>query len=260
MATVGDFRPCSYADNVGREVPARRASSSWVRPERSRMLSSSSAASIIYVVYPMRYVSDRILRRPRQSDSAYRPGRSIRESILRCAVIPCRVDLKTSIKATAQTPPRQVRRAAHGWLAPYAPPASWASGHIPLGRAGTYGDGTDITIATFGNGVRMSMRAAVRLQGEGISCRVVDLRWLAPLPVGDLLREASVTGRVLIADETRRTGGVSEGIIAALTDAGFTGRVRRVASEDSFIPLGEAAASVLLTEAAIEGAAWDILH
>ncbi len=28
MATVGDFRPCSYADSVGREVPARRASSS----------------------------------------------------------------------------------------------------------------------------------------------------------------------------------------------------------------------------------------
>jgi 2-oxoisovalerate dehydrogenase E1 component len=147
-----------------------------------------------------------------------------------------------------------------GWLAPYAPPASWASGHIPLGRAGIYGDGTDITIATFGNGVRMSMRAAVRLQDEGISCRVVDLRWLAPLPVEDLLREASVTGRVLIADETRRTGGVSEGVIAALADAGFTGRVRRVASEDSFIPLGEAAGSVLLTEAAIEGAAWDILH
>jgi 2-oxoisovalerate dehydrogenase E1 component len=147
-----------------------------------------------------------------------------------------------------------------GWLAPYAPPASWASGHIALGQAGTYGDGTDITIATFGNGVRMSMRAAVRLQDEGISCRVVDLRWLAPLPVDDLLREASVTGRLLIADETRRTGGVSEGIIAALADAGFTGRVRRVASEDSFIPLGEAASSVLLTEAAIEGAAWDILH
>ena len=147
-----------------------------------------------------------------------------------------------------------------GWLAPYAPPASWSSGHVPLGQARTYGTGTDITIATFGNGVRMSIRAAVRLQDEGIGCRVLDLRWLAPLPVDDLLREASVTGRVLVADETRRTGGVSEGVIAALADAGFTGRVRRVASQDSFIPLGDAAASVLLTEAAIESAAWDLLH
>jgi hypothetical protein len=33
-----------------------------------------------------------------------------------------------------------------------------------------------------------------------------------------------------------------------------------VASEDSFIPLGDAAAAVLLSEAAIEAAAWDIVH
>jgi 2-oxoisovalerate dehydrogenase E1 component len=147
-----------------------------------------------------------------------------------------------------------------GWLAPYRPPAEWALGHIPLGQAQVHGDGTDLTIVTFGNGLRMSLRAARRLSADGIGARVLDLCWLAPLPVDDLLREASVTGRVLVADETRRTGGVSEGVIAALSDAGFTGRVRRVASEDSFIPLGDAASAVLLTEAAIEAAAWDIIH
>jgi 2-oxoisovalerate dehydrogenase E1 component len=147
-----------------------------------------------------------------------------------------------------------------GWLAGYDPPARWAAGHVPLGQARLHGDGTDLTIVTFGNGLRMSLRAARRLGADGIGCRVLDLRWLAPLPVGDLLREASVTGRVLVADETRRTGGVSEGVISALADAGFTGRVGRVASEDSFIPLGDAAGAVLLTEAAIESAAWDILH
>jgi 2-oxoisovalerate dehydrogenase E1 component len=106
----------------------------------------------------------------------------------------------------------------------------------------------------------MSLRAAGRLAADGIGCRVLDLRWLAPLPAEDLLREASATGRVLVADETRRTGGVAEGVISALADAGFTGRVRRVASEDSFIPLGDAAAAVLLSEAAIEAAAWEIVH
>jgi 2-oxoisovalerate dehydrogenase E1 component len=146
------------------------------------------------------------------------------------------------------------------WLADYDPPAAWAARHVPVGRARLYGDGTDLTIVTFGNGVRMSLRAARRLAADGIGCRVLDLRWLAPLPVDDLLREASVSGRVLVADETRRTGGVSEGVISALTDAGFIGRVGRVASEDSFIPLGDAASAVLLSEAAIESAAWDILH
>ncbi|MWA02604.1 hypothetical protein F8568_019935 [Actinomadura sp. LD22] len=46
---------------------------------------------------------------------------------------------------------------------------------------------------------------------------------LAPLPVDDLPREARATGAVLVADETRRAGGVSEGVLAALADAGFDG-------------------------------------
>jgi 2-oxoisovalerate dehydrogenase E1 component len=89
---------------------------------------------------------------------------------------------------------------------------------------------------------------------------VVDLRWIAPLPVADIAREAAATGRVLVADETRRTGGVAEGVISALADAGFAGRIARVASEDSFIPLGDAAATVLLSQQAIEAAARDLLR
>jgi 2-oxoisovalerate dehydrogenase E1 component len=56
---------------------------------------------------------------------------------------------------------------------------------------------------------------------------------------------------VLIVDETRRSGGVGEGIIAALVDAGYVGSVRRVASVDSYIPLGPAARHVLVSEESI---------
>jgi 2-oxoisovalerate dehydrogenase E1 component len=147
-----------------------------------------------------------------------------------------------------------------GWLAGYEPPDRWADTHVPVGRACTYGTGTDLAIFTYGNGLRMSLRAARTLTSSGVDCRVVDLRWLAPLPFEDLLRAAAATGRVLIADEGRRTGGVSEGIVTTLVDAGFTGRVARVASEDSFIPLGDAAAAVLLSEEAIEEAALDLLR
>ncbi len=147
-----------------------------------------------------------------------------------------------------------------GWLAAYDPPSLWASEHVPLGRARVHGDGTDLTIVTFGNGLRMSLRAAARLAGQGTSCRVMDLRWLAPLPVADLLREASATGRVLVADETRRTGGVSEAVITALVDGGFAGPMTRVASQDSFIPLGDAAYTVLLREQDICSAAEQLLR
>lgn len=145
------------------------------------------------------------------------------------------------------------------WLAPYAPPHAWADQHVPLGSARTYGDGRELTLLTFGNGLRMSLRVAQRLGAEGVGIRVVDLRWLAPLPVADILREAQTTGRVLVADETRASGGVSEGVFAALIDHGFTGRLRRVTSRDSFIPLGDAAELVLLAEADIEQAAREML-
>jgi 2-oxoisovalerate dehydrogenase E1 component len=146
-----------------------------------------------------------------------------------------------------------------GWLCPYAAPERWADAHVPIGRGRTYGDGSDLTLVTFGNGVPMSLRVARRLAETGIGARVLDLRWLAPLPVDDLLRDADATGRVLVVDETRRSGGVSEAVITALADTGYGGRTARVTAMDSFIPLGAAAAHVLVSEAGIEKAASDLL-
>lgn len=141
------------------------------------------------------------------------------------------------------------------WCAPYAAPAAWAGAHVPIGRGRTYGDGHDLTIVTFANGLFLSLRAAARLAESGIRCRVLDLRWLAPLPVEDILRETTLTGRALIVDETRMTGGVSEGVMAAILESGFTGSLARVTSIDSFIPLGDAAALVMVSEDDITHAA-----
>ncbi len=142
----------------------------------------------------------------------------------------------------------------NGWLAPVSD-----TEHVEIGRARVYGDGTDLTIVSFANGVPMSLRVARRLAARGVHARVLDLRWLSPLPVDDLLHHARATGRVLIADETRRSGGVSESVYAALLDASFDGRLARVTSEDTFIPLGPAADTVLLDETKIETAAGKLL-
>jgi 2-oxoisovalerate dehydrogenase E1 component len=133
--------------------------------------------------------------------------------------------------------------------------------HVPIGAAYTHRpDGGDLTIVTWGNGLYVSLRVAQRLRDHGIGARVVDLRWLAPLPVDEVLRGASATGRTLIVDETRRTGGVGEGIVAELLEAGYSGRLARVASKDSFVPLGDAARLVLVSEDEIEAAALALLR
>src|SRR3954451_14411124 len=141
------------------------------------------------------------------------------------------------------------------WMAPVR-----IGDHVPIGRARTYGDGLDLTIVTCGNGVLLSLRVARRLAGRGVGVRVVDLRWLSPLPMEDMLRETRATRAVLIADETRASGGWSEGVITALVEGGITTRIGRVTSKDSFVPLGDAAKLVLLSEDEIEAAAYRLLH
>lgn len=129
-----------------------------------------------------------------------------------------------------------------------------------IGTARTYGDGEQLSIVTFGNGVPMSLRVADGLRRtHGIRCRVTDLRWLAPLPIKDILRDAAATGHVLIVDETRRSGGVGQQILAELIDNGYRGALARVCSYDSFIPLGDAALHVLVSEEAIEHAALSLV-
>ncbi len=145
-----------------------------------------------------------------------------------------------------------------GWLAPYDPPARWAERHVPLGEPALVRDGDDVLVVTWGNGLYLSRRVAARLAEDGISCRVLDLRWLAPLPVAEIARHAHLVGRVVVVDETRRSGGVGEAVVSGLVEAGYRGALKRIAACDSFIPLGDAARLVLVSEDDIEAAVRSI--
>jgi 2-oxoisovalerate dehydrogenase E1 component len=115
---------------------------------------------------------------------------------------------------------------------------------------GTAREDADVLVVTYGNGVRMSLRAARRLRHEHrIRVRVLDLRWLNPLPVAAILEHARGCGTVLVADECRETGGgIADAVIAVLAEAGYGGRLASVRSRDSYVPLGPAADTVLLAE------------
>jgi 2-oxoisovalerate dehydrogenase E1 component len=132
-----------------------------------------------------------------------------------------------------------------GWLADYPPPP----GHLLPGEVGVYGaDATDLLIVSYANGLRLSLQAqAILLQEHGIAARVVDLRWLAPLPLEAVRRDAADCGRVLIVDECRATGGgVADALIADLAERSFGGRLASVRAVDSFVPLGTATSAVLV--------------
>ena len=141
-----------------------------------------------------------------------------------------------------------------GWLDRFPEPGS----AVELGRARVYdesaGDTPSVTIVSWANGMWRSLRAARTLQTEhGIGCRVVDLRWLLPLDIETVCAEASRTGRVLIVDEGRRSGGVSEALVTALVEnstasATTLPHIERYCGEDTFIPLGPSWGHVLPDE------------
>jgi 2-oxoisovalerate dehydrogenase E1 component len=146
-----------------------------------------------------------------------------------------------------------------GWTAPYVAPARWGGAQVPIGQGRVARQGDDVLIVTWANGLFLSLRAARRLAARGITARVFDLRWLAPMPIDEVFAHADDIGKVLVVDETRRSGGVGEGIVSGLAERGYTGAIERLAADDSFIPLGDAANLVLVGEDDIVSGALRLL-
>jgi len=143
------------------------------------------------------------------------------------------------------------------WLAPYPAPGE----SLAVGEVGVTGSGTDLCIATYGNGLWMSLRVARRLEADGISCRVIDLRWLQPLPIHALVPHAQATQRLLVVDECRASSGIADTLVAEVVEAtGGAVRTGRVTGRDCYIPLGAAANLVLVQEPDIEAGARALLE
>ena len=89
----------------------------------------------------------------------------------------------------------------------------------------------------------MGLRAARTIEAtHGWKVRVVDLRWLLPLNEAAIARHVRECARVIVVDEGRRSAGVGEGIITAITEGGYAARpFRRVVGADTFTPLAGAA-------------------
>ncbi|HEX5339897.1 MAG TPA: thiamine pyrophosphate-dependent enzyme, partial [Gammaproteobacteria bacterium] len=146
-----------------------------------------------------------------------------------------------------------------GWLFGYPAPDR----AIALGEGRVYNeDAKDLLIVTFGNGVPMSLRVAKRIADEtGKRIRVLDLRWLKPLNAELIARHAKECGRVLVVDEGRETGGISEQIFTAIEEHAGRGIIKqRVTGKDSYIPLASAANLVLVSEAEIMQATRGLLR
>ena len=141
-----------------------------------------------------------------------------------------------------------------GWMQTYPD----VSERIAIGEVGINGDGTDIAIISYANGCYISLQVQKDLMDRGINARVIDLRWLTPLPEEKMLEALGTCRHVLIVDETRQSGGVSESIMTLLAE-NIHVPFERLASEDSFIPTGPAYASTMPSKDSIFNAALKLI-
>jgi 2-oxoisovalerate dehydrogenase E1 component len=139
------------------------------------------------------------------------------------------------------------------WMRHYPDP----SRRIALGEVGVEGDGTDLAIVSFGNGIYISNQSSAELISHGVSTRIVDARWLSPLPKAALTAAVQGCKRILIVDETRHSGGVAEALMAHFHET-TTAKLARVTAEDSFIATGPAYAATMPSAESITKAALDL--
>ncbi len=104
---------------------------------------------------------------------------------------------------------------------------------IPIGKAVTRHEGTDITMAGVGVSVHRAIESAEILEQKGISAEVIDLRTVAPLDTDALVESVSKTGRLLAVDEDYRDYGLSGELAARVLEAGIQVKYGRVCTEDT---------------------------
>jgi len=131
---------------------------------------------------------------------------------------------------------------------------------VPIGKARVAREGTDVTIVTLSLSVHHSLDVAEKVQSEGISVEVIDLRSLVPLDREAIVASVSKTGRLIVVDEDYQSFGLSGEIIAVVAehDPSLLKKVSRVCVPDVPIPYArELEYAVLPTRARIEAAVRD---
>jgi len=143
-----------------------------------------------------------------------------------------------------------------GWLTSYPAPGkamTLGEGRVYAADAGMGANAPmddlhhDLLIITYGNGVPMSLRAAREIEKRhGWQSRVLDLRWLVPLNDAFIVEHARNARRIIVVDEGRRSAGVGEGVITAISEGGLGATpMRRVVGVDTYTPLAGAALLVI---------------
>ena len=112
--------------------------------------------------------------------------------------------------------------------------------HFSLGKAVTMRRGGKVTIIAIGIMVAAALKAADNLEREGIDCRVLNMPTLKPLDEAAIIKAATDTGAIVIAEEHLEHGGLGS-LVARVVAKQHPVPMEFIAIKDTYAESGKAA-------------------
>jgi len=92
---------------------------------------------------------------------------------------------------------------------------------VPIGKAKIWRQGDDVTLVSFGIGMKYALEAADKLAEEGISAEVVDLRSLRPIDYETLINSVKKTNRCVTIEEGFPVASIGNHLSATIMERAF---------------------------------------
>ena len=109
---------------------------------------------------------------------------------------------------------------------------------LPIGSWETCQQGSDVAVLAVGPMAYTAMDAAKNLASIGITCEVVNCRFIKPMDTAYLDSIKSKFSKVITLEEGTATGGFGDGVASWLLENGFSGTLKRLGLPDTFVEHG----------------------
>jgi 1-deoxy-D-xylulose-5-phosphate synthase len=118
-------------------------------------------------------------------------------------------------------------------------PAGLPSGpEVTMGNAEVLKDGTDIALLAVGSCVLPALKAADKLEKDGIHAAVINARFIKPLDKELILSFASRIPKIVTIEENSLQGGFGSSVLECLSDSNATAKIKMIGIHDRFVEQG----------------------
>ncbi len=124
---------------------------------------------------------------------------------------------------------------------------------LPIGKAKIVRPGKDVTIVSYGQGMKRALEGAAELEKEGIDPEVIDLRTIRPMDRATVIESVKKTNRLVTVEESWAPMGVGAEVGWSVTEAAFDyldAPPARVTQEDVPLPYAANLEAMSLPDAA----------